>query len=215
MRISLSLVLPIVAILLGVLYTLDNAAPTFDTAVLSSIVSSIHRQHRSSPLSLNATLHQLQLQLHSAYPSHVHLDSPWLFNLAGGFKSGLLLYHASLTEYVAIWGSAVRTTGHSGRNWATFDDWLLTGHGTWWVEGSLNVTTHGAGEHLHTERWAGRIVELEGGTWMLEHCHGVIPALLPFGLGDGLLSSMDPLLVWKSLILYGRLTIHSLMQGKL
>lgn len=37
--------------------------------------------------------------------------------------------HASLTEYVAVWGSAVDTTGHSGRNWAEFHDWIISGNG--------------------------------------------------------------------------------------
>ena len=216
---SLSL-LPL-AVLIGCLLALDHAPHAFDPAVLSSIASRVHahRTPPSSPSSPPPTLHSsltlLQRELLAAYPHLIHPHDEWLFSLAGGFKCGLLLLHASLTEYVAVWGSAVDTVGHSGRNWAEFHDWLITGNGTWWEEGGLQVTQHTPPAYLRTERWAGRVVQLQGGTWMLELCQGVIPALLPFGLGDGLLSSLDPLLVWKSLRLYAWMTAHSLLQGKI
>ena len=212
-----SLVILVLAFLVGGLLTLDRTPPTFDPVLISSIVSTIQLEHRLSPLSLNDTIRLLHFQLHAAYPSHIHPleHTQWLFNLAGGFKTGLLLFHASLTDYIAVWGSAVHTVGHSGRNWAEFHDWILAGNGTWWEEGGVAVTHHTPPAYLHTERWAGRVVELKEGTWMLEYCHGVIPALLPFGLGDGLLSSMDPLLVWRSLRIYGWMTAHALLQGKL
>ncbi len=50
---------------------------------------------------------------------------------------------------------------------------------------------------------------------MVEYCKGVIPALLPFGLGDGLVSSLDPLLVLKSMRQYGWMTVDALLKGKL
>ena len=193
---------------------LDRAPATFNRHELQAVIDHIAAQHAQSPLSLNQSIALLQQRLHTLHPTLVHVHDEWLFNLAGGFKTGLLLLHASLTEYVAVWGSAVDTVGHSGRNWATFDDWLLAGNGTWWAEGALDVTHHTAYSHLHTQRWAGRVVQLRAGTWMLEHCHGVIPALLPFGLADGLVSSLDPLLLWKSLRQYGAMTLHSLLHGK-
>ena len=204
----------LLSLLLGSFLYLNRVPPTFDTQQLQAIVDHVAAQHASSPLTINQSITLVQHQLHTLHPTLVHIHDQWLFNLAGGFKTGLLLLHASLTEYVAIWGSAVHTVGHSGRNWATFDDWILSGNGTWWHEGSLNVSHHTAFSHLHTERWAGRVVQLQPGTWMLEHCKGVIPALLPFGLADGLVSSLDPLLVWKSLRQYGWMTTHSLLQGK-
>ncbi len=103
-------------------------------------------RNKVSPLSLNESITLIQQQLHRAYPDYIHIHDEWLFNLAGGFKTGIiflryfslisnikfigiLLMHASLTEYVAIWGSAVETTGHSGRNWAEFHDWIISGNG--------------------------------------------------------------------------------------
>ena len=211
---SLTVLIVLVALLFGFFLYLDRAPPKFDKRQLHSIINHIAAQHAISPLTLNQTITLIQHQLHTLHPTLIHRHDEWLFNLAGGFKTGLLLLHASLTEYVAIWGSAVDTVGHSGRNWATFDDWIVAGNGSWWAEGSLNVTHHGPWSHLYTERWAGRVVQLRAGTWMLEYCKGVIPALLPFGLADGLVSSLDPLLVWKSMQQYGWMTMHSLSQGK-
>ena len=211
---SLTVLVVLLSLLLGSFLHLDRVPPTFDRRQLQDIIDRIAAQHAFSPLTVNQTITLVQHQLHTVHPALIHVHDQWLFNLAGGFKTGLLLLHASLTEYVAIWGSAVHTVGHSGRNWATFDDWIIAGNGTWWAEGSLNVSHHVPFSHLHTERWAGRVVQLRANTWMLEHAHGVIPALLPFGLADGLVSSLDPLLIWKSLRQYGWMTVHSLLQGK-
>jgi len=211
---SLTVAVVLLSLLFGSFLYLDRAPPTFNKQQFQSIINTISQQHTTTPLTLNQTITLLQHHLHTLHPTHIHIHDEWLFNLAGGFKTGLLLLHASLTEYVAIWGSAVDTVGHSGRNWATFDDWIVSGNGTWWAEGALNVTHHVPFEYLHTERFAGRVVQLQANTWMLEYCHGVIPALLPFGLADGLVSSLDPLLVWKSVRQYGWMTLHSLLQGK-
>jgi hypothetical protein len=59
----------------------------------------------------------------------------------------------------------------------------------------------------------GGVVQLTNGTWMLEHCHGVIPALLPFGLGDAIFSSMDLVTIYRSLTAYGRLVIKELIEN--
>lgn len=115
----------------------------------------------------------------------------------------MLLFHGSLSEYVMIWGSAVDTTGHSGRNWAEFHDWIISGEGIWWKEGGITVkkektgTRHYTntvnnvflimflilfllyvlsitlGSYMYTPTFQGGIVQLKSNTWMLEHCHGV------------------------------------------
>jgi hypothetical protein len=109
----------------------------------------------------------------------------------------------------------VDTTGHSGRNFAEFSDFLIAGEGRWWKEGGLKVEVANptSNSHVHTPYFQGGIVQLTAGTWMLEHCHGVIPALLPFGLGDAIFSSMDLVTIYRSLTAYGRLTIKELWEN--
>ena len=50
------------------------------------------------------------------YPGHIlpEKDLQWIFVNAGGWMGSMCLLHASLTEYILFFGSAVDTVGHSG-----------------------------------------------------------------------------------------------------
>ena len=55
-------------------------------------------------------------ELLKKYPGHILPagDLQWIFMNAGGWMGSMCLLHASLTEYVLFFGSALDTTGHSG-----------------------------------------------------------------------------------------------------
>ena len=123
---------------------------------------------------------------------------------------------ASFGQQVMIWGSQVSTTGHSGRNLAEFHDFLLSGEGHWWGEGQLAVKVANARNkhsYMHTPYLQGGIVQLHNGTWMLEYCRGIIPALLPFGVGDTIFSSMDLVTLFKSIKAYGSMTVREILEN--
>lgn len=57
------------------------------------------------------------VELRKKYPGHILPDEDlqWVFVNAGGWMGSMCLLHASLTEYVLLFGTAVDTGGHSGR----------------------------------------------------------------------------------------------------
>lgn len=50
------------------------------------------------------------------YPGHILPDEDlqWIFVNAGGWMGSICVLHASLTEYVLLFGTALDTGGHSG-----------------------------------------------------------------------------------------------------
>lgn len=56
------------------------------------------------------------VELRKRYPGHILPDEDlqWVFVNAGGWMGSMCLLHASLTEYVLLFGTAVDTGGHSG-----------------------------------------------------------------------------------------------------
>ena len=50
------------------------------------------------------------------FPGHIlpPEDTEWMFVCAGGWKGAMRMIHASVTEYVTFFGTAVDTVGHSG-----------------------------------------------------------------------------------------------------
>jgi C-8 sterol isomerase len=93
---------------------------------------------------LNATvlIGDLLDRIKLAYPNtQVQTDfqdrDEWVWNNAGGAMGSMYIVHASITEYLIIFGSAVGTEGHSGRH--TADDYfhILKGVQTAYLPGEL------------------------------------------------------------------------------
>lgn len=57
------------------------------------------------------------MELRKKHPGHILPDEDlqWVFVNAGGWMGSMCLLHASLTEYVLLFGTAVDTGGHSGK----------------------------------------------------------------------------------------------------
>ena len=147
------------------------------------------------------------------YPGVAH-DTEWIFIRAGGWMGAFRLLYASTSEYVLLFGTAIHTSGHSGRYYATIEDTILTGRFAQWSEGDVEAVVHGPGATVVHERFAATGVEWDAGTWMLEHGIGAIPSTLPFALGDVLLSAQDFYAAWRMIVVYARLIIDSALHGR-
>ncbi|KAM9590719.1 uncharacterized protein ACIBXB_005845 isoform 1-T1 [Morphnus guianensis] len=78
------------------------------------------------------------VELRKKHPGHILPDEDlqWVFVNAGRWMGSMCLLHASLTEYVLLFGTAVDTGGHSGRYWADISNTVISGTFQQWKEGT-------------------------------------------------------------------------------
>jgi C-8 sterol isomerase len=154
--------------------------------------------------------------LAAAYPDHIDTGGDWLFNLAGGLTGVMRVLHASLSEYVLIYGTPTGTEGFSGRYRIHMWDSVLRGSFSAYTDRDPSVAkTSRAGDLAHLSPGVTKAVRIEPDTWMLEYARGPIFTSLPMALGDSVFRAMDAAILGKTLLRYSQLTLRSLLRGKL
>ncbi|KAF3848886.1 hypothetical protein F7725_015383, partial [Dissostichus mawsoni] len=90
------------------------------------------------------------VELRKRYPGHILPDEDlqWIFVNAGGWMGSMCLLHASLTEYLLLFGTAVDTGGHSGRYWAEISDTIISGTFRQWKEGTTKSEIYYPGDTI-------------------------------------------------------------------
>lgn len=144
------------------------------------------------------------VELRKRYPGRILPDEDlqWVFVNAGGWMGSMCLLHASLTEYVLLFGTAVDTGGHSGRYWAEISDTIISGTFRQWKEGTTKSEVFYPGDTIVHRVGEATSVQWSAGTWMVEYGRGFIPSTLGFALADSLFSTHDFLTVFYTFRIY-------------
>lgn len=154
--------------------------------------------------------------LSSRYPGIIQPESSeWVFIRAGGWMGAFKLLYSSLTEYVLLFGTAIPTSGHSGRYFANITDTLLCGSMLQWEEGAVTANKWGPGDTVPHAKWTATGVAWPADTWMVEHAHGLIPTTMPFAFADGIISAQDFASLWKAVRVYATQVLGNMMAGRL
>jgi len=211
------LVLPIIAWALLDRYVFPSFY-VFDPKLLQQLCKESIAEYGDDSAHPNRTLlfHDLADRLRVAYPKYIttlNWEKDWVLNTAGNAMGAMLLLHASVTEYLIIFGTPVGTEGHTGIH--VSDDYftILTGEQTFFYPGQVEKTTYRPGDQNWMKRGDVGQFALEG--FALELAQGCIPCMMPFGLIECLTSTMDYISFFKTIWFTAKYVTLNLLQGKI
>lgn len=164
----------------------------------------------------NDAMDAITAELAQRYGDHVDTSGrDWILNNAGGAMGQLALLHGSLTEYLIFFGSPIGTEGHSGRYATEVYDWVFSGEMWCYLEGETERRVYEPGSEAYLGRDQVKGYKLPEGAWMLEYARGPIPTMVPFGVADTALSTLDMKCLRRTVAGYGKLVVKSLLRGKI
>ena len=183
----------------------------FDPEVLHDVV----KRTVSEGGGLKDKITRVRAELSMLYPGHIRHEDEWVFNIAGGALGEMTIVHASLTEYVIVFGTPIGTQGYSGRFLA--EDYFMVLEGEHWtfLEGDLEKHVMRPGERTILRRGEAKAYRMPDRCYGVEYARGLIPTMLPFGLADSFSSTLDPAPVWRTMRLYTRAVMGELLRGKI
>jgi deazaflavin-dependent oxidoreductase (nitroreductase family) len=172
------------------------------------VIHEVSRKHLGQPL--EQMFANVTAELAERYPGAIDDSKPWIFNNAGGVMLQMKLLHASTKEYVMIWGTPIGSEGHTGRHLVEFYDTVLDGEAWYYSEGQFTRDEYKAGDHIFLGKGQSAGMHYPDHVWMVEYARGILPSLLPFGLADALLSTLDFKTALQTVAIYFSLLSQSL-----
>jgi C-8 sterol isomerase len=183
----------VIGILSSLMYMLESHLENFYIFTPSELHSlsleaiSLHGNNTSAVVS------HIVSTLSSTHPKHINLDEEWVFNNAGGAMGAMYIIHASITEYLIIFGTAIGTEGHTGRH--TADDYfhILKGEQLAYApeKGMYEPERYPQGSVHHLRRGEVKQYKMEEACFALEYARGWIPPMLFFGYADSKLRFVE------------------------
>lgn len=202
------------ALLASVFYVLEQNLDKFyifDLEHLDDLSKRALAEHGSNT---RAVVEYIVTELNEKTPAHINPNEEWVFNNAGGAMGAMYIIHASVTEYLIVFGTAIGTEGHTGRH--TADDYfhILSGTQLAYVPGSYEPEVYPPGSIHHLRRGDVKQYKMPESCFALEYARGWIPPMLFFGFADGLSSTLDFPTLWHTTRITGREMISNLLKGK-
>ncbi|KAL7274883.1 C-8 sterol isomerase [Rhizina undulata] len=197
-------------------YALDSLLPKcyiFDPVKLQELSQAAIEKHDGNTTAVMEHLvNGLRKEYGEKYVNTLDADS-WFFNNAGGAMGSMIILHASLTEYLILFGTPLGTEGHSGVHMAHDYFTILSGEQSRLLPGEIEPTIYKPGMQNHLPRGVAIQYALKG--WALELAQGWIPSMLPFGYLDTFTSTLDFANLWKTTYLTAKNMIGQLLLGKI
>ncbi|OLL24151.1 C-8 sterol isomerase erg2 [Neolecta irregularis DAH-3] len=141
-------------------------------------------------------------------------DDEWIFNNAGNAMGALTILHASISEYLIIFGSAVGTEGHSGVHLATDYFNILVGEQWGYEPGQLKKSIYRPGDTNVLKRGYAIHYKMPDECWALELAQGWIPSMFPFGVIEILTSTFDFNTLYRTFWFSGKAMLKSFARFK-
>ncbi|AAZ10498.1 C-8 sterol isomerase, putative [Trypanosoma equiperdum] len=191
----------------------------FDPKELQTIVkqsiSNARSKYGDNP-SADAVIAEVIEGVLATYPAHTTNSSRWMWNNAGGAMGSMKLLHASFSEYIIIFGTAVGTEGHTGR-YHLAEDFFTIIHGEQWaaLPNSTVPEVYKPGDQHYLPKHTAKQYKMPGPCFALEYARGVIPSMFFFGFADMFSSTLDMVTLYHTVVESTKQMIPNALRGKI
>ncbi|KAI0794171.1 C-8 sterol isomerase [Fomes fomentarius] len=188
----------------------------FTPEYLHSVAQAAVQAH---PNDIDAIVPYIVSNLTTEYSPRVVAINPdsqeWMFNNAGGAMGAMYIIHASITEYLIVFGTPVGTEGHSSL--LSVDNYfnILVGEQWAFEPPKLEREVYRPGDVHYQPRGHVKQYKMHEGCFALEYSRGWIPLMLPFGFADTFTSTLDLWTFYHTVRITARENIRNLLVGKI